>query len=183
MEFHALHQIVLGAFDNLQTATLQRIAESHGRGVTAYDGNSLNALRLISVNRLFCDGVDPRHQRNIYRAVCFGHDGLIYTVARNIEFDARYPTWRAYAKILPAQKAVGTADRKCQKLLPYFSALPKWKLLYPPLQPHSNQIVYFLLYSQRFCIFHKVRDIFLWVVYIALNCLIENFLIHFAHIS
>ena len=92
MEFHALHQIVLGAFDNLQTATLQRIAESHGRGVTAYDSNSLNALRLISVNRLFCDGVDPRHQRNIYRAVCFGHDGLIYAVARNIEFDARYNT-------------------------------------------------------------------------------------------
>ena len=60
--------------------------------MTAYDSNSLNALRLISVNRLFCDGVDPRHQRNIYRAVCFGHDGLIYTVARNIEFDARYNT-------------------------------------------------------------------------------------------
>ena len=32
------------------------------------------------------------NQRNIYRAVCFGHDGLIYAVARNIEFDARYNT-------------------------------------------------------------------------------------------
>ena len=92
MEFHSFHQIVLGAFDNLQTATLQRIAEGHGRGMTAYDSNSLNTLRLISVNRLFCDGVDPRHQRNIYRTVCFGHDGLIYAVARNIEFDARYNT-------------------------------------------------------------------------------------------
>ena len=60
MEFYALHQIVLGAFDNLQTATLQRIAEGHGRGFPSDKGYGLGFLRLITVNGLFCDRISAR---------------------------------------------------------------------------------------------------------------------------
>ena len=92
MELYALHQIVLGIFDNLQVATLQGVIKGHGRGMTAYDCYSLNALRLIAVNRLFCDGVNARHKLNIHRAVRFGRYGFIHSVARDIELNARNNT-------------------------------------------------------------------------------------------
>ena len=60
MEFHSLHQIVLGSLDDFQTATLQSIAEGHSRGLSSNKGHGLGFLRLITVNGLFCDGISAR---------------------------------------------------------------------------------------------------------------------------
>ena len=60
MEFHSLHQIVLGSLDDFQTATLQSIAEGHSRGFSSDKCDGLGFLRLITVNGLFCDGISAR---------------------------------------------------------------------------------------------------------------------------
>ena len=57
MELHALHKIVLGCFDNLQTATLQGIAERDRRRFPADDCHGLGFLRLVAVDGLLRDGV------------------------------------------------------------------------------------------------------------------------------
>ena len=90
MKNYALNKVVLGRFDNLQSTTLQHIAESDRRGVSRYNRNSLHTLRFVLFFGKFRYRVNTRHKFNIYRPVLFCSHSLVDAVACDIEFNTIY---------------------------------------------------------------------------------------------
>ena len=61
MEGHALIEVILRRFDDLNIATLQRVVEVDGRNLPRNYGYSAGLLRLVSVIFLLGYGIYSRH--------------------------------------------------------------------------------------------------------------------------
>ena len=62
MKLYALVQAILGGFDHLQTAPLQRVVEGHGGDLTGDHGHLAHLLGFIPVTALLRHGVNAGAQ-------------------------------------------------------------------------------------------------------------------------
>ena len=88
MELHSFHQAVLTGLGHGQCAALQHVIKSHGRGSSADNRHTLNALRLVFFIVLLRYRVNARSKTVDLDFSCgIGFDGLVDAVTFYLECD------------------------------------------------------------------------------------------------